>query len=94
MPGTSAHTPGSIGVAANRGCIFSMLDLGYCYKDGIGMEQDIVKACVCLNVLEARSKKGATSRLNMEWSDELTKEQLAESMRMSHKMIHGGPLDL
>jgi TPR repeat protein len=81
-------------IAANRGCVLSMLELGFCYRDGIGLEQNLVKAYVCLNVLEARSKKYETLGLDKQWADGLTKEQFAEALRMSHKMIHGGPLDL
>jgi hypothetical protein len=54
------------------------------------VEQDIVKACVCLNVLEARSKHGDTSELNMQWTSELTDEQLHEMRRLSDKLIRGG----
>jgi hypothetical protein len=58
------------------------------------VEQDIVKACVCLNVLEARSKHGETSELNMQWTSDLTDEQLHEMRRLSDRMIHGGLPDL
>lgn len=81
-------------IASNLGCLHSMLQLGFCYRQGIGLEQDIVKACVCLNVLEARSRKGVTLELNMEWIDKLTEDQFAEVRRLSETMIKGGKFEL
>lgn len=79
--------------AANRGCVSSMLGLAHCYKHGIGIEYDLLKAYVAWTVATARSgtRLGSISKLHR--MEGLTDEQIEQAYRLSAGMVNG-PLDL